>query len=429
MNEIGTEYDNWIKESRSKRDEGEEEEDGESVGSAIEGGSTSPPPGGKPTKTSRKKRKQEILPPLDQVPLIFFDPSFNLSNPRTFDLVTERIQLTPSSSPSLTFSPVLSSPLNTTDPFLDTTLPGLGPSTLNELAKDQVLQDKLSHFTAVIESHLVQEIGLRSSSFFSALSNLQTLHQKGDETLVKIEELERLLKDRGSGVNGIARHGLEVLRLQARRRGLERIEESVRAVEEVGSALEGVKELVENGEWQDALEVSEQIEEAYYGSNRESTSNSIGGGKGGAGTTKLNLMKLKSLESLPIKLTLIRAQIAKSLEGELISVLEHEMDLFIEEDKGTKRARTSSSSSEGGEQMMENGNFGEGQEKEKDKERMKERTRPVVKALVRSEGMDSAVQAWRESVLREVRAMVREVSFERGFSALLSLVKLKEADH
>lgn len=160
----------------------------------------------------------------------------------------------------------------------------------------------------------------------------------------------------------------------------------------------------------------------------ESTSSSIGG-KGGAGTTKLNLMKLKSLESLPIKLTLIRAQIAKSLEGELISVLEHEMDLFVEEEKGTKRGRTSSSSSEGGEQMMENGNFREGQEKEKDKERMKERTRPVVKALVRSEGMDSAVQAWRESVLREVRAMVREVSFERGFSALLSLVKLKEADH
>ncbi|GAA5830458.1 hypothetical protein JCM5353_005852 [Sporobolomyces roseus] len=446
LNEIRGEYDHWLKELRNKRndDDEEEEEEEEDATTETEGGGDSPRKK-KRGKTSRKKRTaEEALPPLDQVPPIFFDPSFNLSNPRTFDLVTERIQLTPSSSPSLTFSPKLTSPLSIdhhhSDPFLlgglnlnhdETLLPGLGPSTLNELASEQLLQDKLSHFTAVIESHLVKEIGLRSSSFFSALSNLQQLHQQGDTTLSKISQLKSLLQDGENGVNGTARHGLEILRLQARRRGLERIEESVKVVEEVASALEGVKELVENGEWQDALEVAEQIQEAYYHSSSATStspptpnskippSSSIippsttaaSRGTNPAPTTPtpppLNLMKLNALKSLPIKLSLIRAQIAKSLEGELISVLEHEMDMGIE--AGMNRARRKKSRTSSIDQDNENENRGDIESsREGEAERIRERTRPVVKALVRSQGMDSAVQAWRESVLREVRAMVRE---------------------
>lgn len=439
LNEIRGEYDHWLKELRNKRnedDDDEEEEEDEDAISQTEGGGDSPRKKQR-GKTLRKKRTaEEALPPLDQVPPIFFDPSFNLSNPRTFDLVTERIQLTPSSSPSLTFSPKLTSPLS--DPFLlnlnhdETLLPGLGPSTLNELASDQLLQDKLSHFTAVIESHLVKEIGLRSSSFFSALSNLQQLHQQGDTTLSKISQLKGLLQDGENGVNGTARHGLEILRLQARRRGLERIEESVKVVEEVASALEGVKELVENGEWQDALEVAEQIQEAYYhSSSANSTSPPTPNSKtppssiipASRGTNPapptptpppLNLMKLNALKPLPIKLSLIRAQIAKSLEGELISVLEHEMDMGIEE--GMNRARRKRSRISSIDQENENENEDENEirgdvesSREGEAERMRERTRPVVRALVRSQGMDGAVQAWRESVLREVRAMVREV--------------------
>ncbi|GAA6000659.1 hypothetical protein JCM5350_006129 [Sporobolomyces pararoseus] len=413
LNEVGEEYDNWVRESKAMREELEHEDQ------EGEGGKENvvDQPAGSPqkelTKSKRKKRKDreesESLPPLNQVPSIFFDPAFNLSNPRTFDLVTERIQLTPSSSPSLTFSPRLASSIH--DSSDELVIPGLGPTTLNDLASDQLLQEKLSHFTAVIESHLVREIGLRSSSFFSALSNLQDLHQQGSSALSRIEELKAKLGDKEGGVNGTARHGLQILRLQARRRGLERIEESVRAVEEVASALEGVKELVENGEWVDALEVAESIQEAYErsalpqtSSSTTSTSSISANSSSPTTTTRatntaLNLTKLTALKSLPLKLSLIRAQIAKSLEGELISVLEHEMDLGIE--TGIKRGRRKAEGEMGESDSIE-------EELIEGSERMKERTRPVVKALVRSEGMDSAIQAWRESVLREIRAMVRE---------------------
>ncbi|GAA6059520.1 hypothetical protein JCM10212_006018 [Sporobolomyces blumeae] len=409
LREIADEYDRWIKETRTAaREDGDDEGQDALV---------------KESKTSRKKRKEEEqLPSLDQVPAIFFDPTFNLSNPRTFDLVTERIQVTHMSSPSLgqpsSFSPGPPSPqLRPLDgsTLNSDVMPGLGPSTLNELAADELLQDKLSHFTAVIESHLVREIGLRSSSFFAALSNLQHLHQQGQDAIAKIEELRTILQNPESGVNGTAKHGLRILRSQARRRGLEKIEEAVRAVEEVSSALEGVRELVENGEWEAALEVAEQIEEAYYGSaaaandaspavaarsnRRLSLPSSASNSALSRSSLPLNLTKLTALRGLPSKLSLMRQQIAKSLEGELISVLEHEMDVGVEE--GIARMR-----------RAEGNGDGEPTQGEEDQRQMSERARdrvmPVVRALVRSEGMDSAVQAWRESVLREVRALVRE---------------------
>ncbi|GAA5993810.1 hypothetical protein JCM11641_002235 [Rhodosporidiobolus odoratus] len=468
LKEVGDDFDRWDKESRAIRagvlDELDDREgtNGELTGLGFQGVA-----GGKSSKP------EEVLPALEEVPPIFFDPDFNLSNPRTFDLVTERIQLSPTASPAL---PSISS-MSAASPDLSSFdhIPGLGPTTLNDLASDELLQDKLSHYTAVIESHLVREIGARSGAFFSALSNLQTLHQQGEDALGKIGELQSALGSRESGVGGTARYGLQILRSQARRRGLERIEEAVRAVEEVWSAVEGVKELVESGEWEGALEVSEGIEEAYYGSSLASTSASspspesplpalpsrpslavITPSSASSSTSikrstpRLNLTKLNALRSLPVKLSLLRAQIAKSLEGELITVLEHEMDVGIEEHvevekagkgrwkgraasrkgKATETAASVLSSSslssaaataaaaaglagvpEALEEEGEGEGEGDGEEacpEGRAKERAVERVRPVVRALVRAEGMDNAITAWRESVLREVRAMVRE---------------------
>ncbi|GAA5954269.1 hypothetical protein JCM21900_005228 [Sporobolomyces salmonicolor] len=445
--EVGPEFERWQQESRLGREgaadlgaerEREQGREGAVVGLGInaEGGSSA----------GKAKPKEEQLPSLDDVPQIFFDSDFNLSNPRTFDLVTERIQMSPNASPNLSHASEFTTKPPHNGPAFEP-IAGLGPLTLNDLATDQILQEKLSHYTAVIESHLVREIGLRSSSFFAALSNLQSLHQQGEDTLSKISELQNALSSTDSGVGGTAKHGLRILRAQARRRGLERIEESVRAVEEIWTAVEGVKDLVDNGEWEGALDVSEQIEEAFHSSAADDSRASISTSKDGQQTStsrpalalaassyssptpakprwprnsSVNLTKLTALSSLPSKLSLLRAQIAKSLEGELISVLEHEMDVGIEDYirlsregrpwKGKGRAEKETAA-----EVVAAGTGGQGRGEEDEqapetraKERAVERVRPVVRALVRAEGMDSAVQAWRESVLREVRAMVRE---------------------
>lgn len=432
LDEIRQEYDSWARETRTNTLEShdDDDQDRDDDDNDDDDDDASLPRRTASSSKRKKRRELESLPPLDQVPAIFFDPAFNLSNPRTFDLVTDRIQLTPVSSPALTFSPRIASTMHHDDDDHDRAddlvVPGVGPTTLNDLASDQLLQEKLSHFTAVIESHLVREIGLRSSSFFAALSNLQHLHEQGTSALTKIEQLEAKLADPDRGVNGTARHGLAILRLQARRRGLERIEESVRAVDEVASALRGVQELVENGEWSDALEVAETIQEAYERSalpppleasppSPLSPAASAARRSSSAPSTDpppLNLTKIAALRSIPVKLSLVRAQVAKSLEGELISVLEHEMDVGIEArvERRRRKAVKALDDDDDDDDADESGGPPRDREIEDgDIERIRERTRPVVKALVKSEGMDSAIQAWRESVLREIRAMVREV--------------------
>lgn len=441
LSEIREEYDRWQHEARLAAAEAE------GAAAAHNG-----------PATSRGASREEVLPPLDDIPRIFFDSTFNLSNPRTFDLVTERIQLTPNASPNLSkLSAAFDAPTTSTDSGRNSFdhVPGLGPETLQDLAADQVLQDKLSHYTAVIESHLVREIGLRSSSFFAALSNLQALHQQGQDALGKIAELQGSLGTERGGVGSTAKHGLQILQAQARRRGLERIEESVRAVDEIWTAVEGVKELVENGDWDGALEVSEQIEAAYYASSSTATASSsrtvngehrpslshAASSSGSLATTvshrrptprrAVNLTKLRALVSLPSKLALLRAQIAKSLEGELVTVLEHELDTGIDEHvklaksgrrwKGKEREKEPLSSQGQSSLAVVREDDVEEEEAELDeaapetraRERITDRVRPVVRALVRADGMDSAITAWRESVLREIRASVREVSRRR----------------
>lgn len=356
--EVGPEYERWERE-RSLGKEGEAD-----LGDGERGGGSS------------RRRDEEQLPPLEGVPRIFFDSAFTLANPRTFDLVTERIQLAPA-SPTLRS---LDSRSSSDDPSPSPTpTPGLGPLTLADLATDQILQEKLSHYTAVIESHLVREIGLRSASFFAALSNLQSLHHQGEACLSKISQLQAALEP---GVGARAKRGLSVLRRQARRRALERIERGVRELDELWIGVEGVRELVEQGEWGAALEVGEQVEKAYYA-------------KSG-----LDLTRIGALSAVPDRLAALRAQVAKSLEAELVQVLSHEMDVAVKEfiehsDEPGWTTRVGDDES--------------GQERVR--ERARDRARPVLSALVRADGMDGAVASWRESVLRDVRAMVREVTF------------------
>lgn len=354
-------------------------------------------------------REEEQLPPLDAVPQIFFDPNFNLSNPRTFDLVTEKILPTPSSSPTLTRRTLPRPPSSLTP------RPGLGPLTLAALASDQMLQEKLSHYTAVVESHLVREIGLRSSSFFSALTNLQDLHQQGEQCLGKIGELHAALSSdplaagKGVGVGGAAKRGLGILRAQARRRGMEQLERGVREIEEVHQGIEGVRDLVENGEWMGALEVSEGVEALYYG--RTPTPDTEASSS--ASSSRINLTRIDALKTVPARLAALRAQVGRSLELEMMGVLDREMELGVGEYmksisgggwKGKGKASpleitlfvtTSDEARVAGEETV--------------RERALERISPVVRGLVRADGMESAVAAWREAVLRDIRSMVREV--------------------
>lgn len=345
---------------------------------------------------------EEVLPPLEVVPRIFFEAEFNLANPRTFDLVTEKV--TP--SPSTTTTTTTLSTASTTSPRLIRTNTE-EKAGVNDLATDHILQEKLSHYTAIVESHLVLEISLRSSAFFAALSNLQSLQSQGTTCLASIGELQSLLDEdkMGGGVGGAAKRGLNVLRLQTRRRGLERIERGVKRVEVVWRGVEEVVELSESGEWLGALEVAEHLEALYYGRIvRQASTESRGGGETDGGddaeaeeedddAEKIDLTKVKALDGLVGRLKEMRENIATELGGELRGILEHGMEIGVQEYLN------------GGWKDDEDGTAG-GETRAKG--RVRDRIRPVVRGLVRANGVEGAIASWREIVLRDVRSIVKE---------------------
>lgn len=362
---------------------------------------------------------EEELPPLDQVPQIFFDPSFNLANPRTFDLVTEKILSTPSSSPIISRTEWIPRPRLATHTSLAPPRPGLGPLTLAELATDQLLQDKLSHYTAIVESHLVQEIGVRSSSFFSALANLQSLQQQGESTLESIEKLQALLSP-SQGVGGAAQRGLAILTGQARRRGLETLDDGLHKVTEIYKALDVIQDLIENAEWMTALQVREQVEAAYWSTGvvsepaaSKSTAPSI---RSKHQLLEVSLSQIKALDFLPAKLDALRAYIASSLQVELVGVLDRSFKVSMDERAAQAGGATlvlGSAASTNIEAVIPSSTpvdiswplvehihtcF-----------RARERVRPIVQSLIRADGIEGAVAAWKLAVLAGIKHSICEV--------------------
>ena len=153
------------------------------------------------------------LPPLESVPEEFFDPSFDLANP-------------------VTWASLVDNPQN-------------GP-----LRSAEDTQDTLSSHLDTLERHLIHEITLRSSAFFSALSNLQDLHSESSSCLSRITNLQSSLKDVGSTQ---AQKGLEVIDAQEKLHVLRLTEKNVKTVAEVDEMMKFAHSLVEAGDWAGGL--------------------------------------------------------------------------------------------------------------------------------------------------------------------------------
>ncbi|CAD6590324.1 MAG: hypothetical protein TREMPRED_005695 [Tremellales sp. Tagirdzhanova-0007] len=145
------------------------------------------------------------VPALDTVPQSFFESDFSLANPVTWAEIVDSN--------------------------------GAG-------------QDALSTYLDTLESHLIHEISLRSTSFFSALSNLQDLDSESASCLSRISDLQASLREVGSQQ---ARKGLEVIDAHERLRILRVTETGVRTVGELEELVRVTRGLVEVGDWAGGL--------------------------------------------------------------------------------------------------------------------------------------------------------------------------------
>ncbi|QRV99918.1 vacuolar protein sorting-associated protein 54 [Ceratobasidium sp. AG-Ba] len=170
-----------------------------------------------------------VLSPLSSVPAVYFNSSFDLSDPRVFATVTEQ----------------------DTGAFQQTS------SSPTDIALNHILQEKMSHYMDVVEQHLVREIAIRSAPFFAALSNLQDLQTEGAACLSRIARLKAQLHEVD---NCQARRGLHVIHLQAKRDNLQQLQRAVKSVREVTEMSTMAKHLDDEGDHFAALGLAENIE-------------------------------------------------------------------------------------------------------------------------------------------------------------------------
>jgi vacuolar protein sorting-associated protein 54 len=176
------------------------------------------------------------LPLLETVPSIFFNPEFNLENPRTFDIVCEQTDI------------IGGNPNNPT------------------ISTNAILQEKLSHYLDTVEVHLIKEISLRSSSFFAALSNLQALHS---ETLECISQINNLRKKLDNVDNSQAKKGLQVVRLKRRRANMGRLYEGLRMISEIRSTQPMIQVLLGQGDYFSALDLIDEANNILHGDENQ----------------------------------------------------------------------------------------------------------------------------------------------------------------
>ncbi|KAF7311494.1 Vps54 domain-containing protein [Mycena kentingensis (nom. inval.)] len=332
----------------------------------LEGSSTP-----RATSTPFAQTPGRPLPPLDVVPSVFFQPTFNLGDPRTFRTVTE--QTSSEHDPaSISYS-----------------LP---------------LLEKFSHYADTVEQHLVREISLRSVSFFAALTNLHELQSESEECLDRISKLRALLNEVDEKS---AKKGMEVVRKGGRMRNLGKVKEGVAFVSGVVEMTGVAKNLVATGQWDQALNVLADMERLWEGppSDAQSplgspvavSSPKLQSGINGRLSTlpptpeerpppspavppPIPLSSLTAFAALPTHLQTLTLEITSSLSSELVSVL-----------RGDILERISS-----------------GSPSEKQRENLKDRLRPLLQGLVRTNGVREATFSWREVVLDEFRGIVRQ---------------------
>jgi vacuolar protein sorting-associated protein 54 len=216
------------------------------------------------------------LPPLDSVPELFFDTSFNLANPSTWaELVNDA-----------------------------------GPSSPRETPG----QDALSTHLDTLERHLVHEITLRSTSFFSALSNLQDLHSESASCLSRISELQSSLSEVGSKQ---ARKGLDIIDAQEKLRVLRITEDGVRTMGELEEMLRIARNVVDHGDWAAGLGCLEDVVR-WWERHGDFHAGHVNGDEP---TSSLPLSTLPALAALPEAFDELTHAIAEQLEASLTTLL------------------------------------------------------------------------------------------------------------
>ncbi|KAF2201044.1 Vps54-domain-containing protein [Delitschia confertaspora ATCC 74209] len=264
-------------------------------------------PAGSPQPKRRPsgiKRLQSAVTPLSTIPNVYFDENFQLENPRTFDIVSERSEVV---------RPVQRKGSDDSAPF-DQPQP-LGRKAL---ATNAILQEKLSWYMDTVEVHLISSIATASTSFFAALGSLKQLESEASESVAKIKTLREDLAelDRQMAVGG-----LKLVDMKRRRENLRRLADATDQLQCVVQGLSHCDELVDQGELDLAMSRLNIVERLIAGEQDTMDRSGLSWIPSQIPPTVIDLRNLTALDGVSDGIQQLKFRVGKGFEARFLEVL------------------------------------------------------------------------------------------------------------
>ncbi|RDL32538.1 Vps54-like protein [Venustampulla echinocandica] len=251
------------------------------------------------------RRKLEV-PPLSTIPPVYFDKNFQLENPRTFDLVSERSEIV--------HKPGTPSTAGEPNDFMN----GSAQRPRKALAANAILQEKLSWYIDTVEVHLIPSISTASDSFFAALESLRELQSEAAEC---VKRTKTLRADLGSLDRKFASGGLKVIEMKRRRDNLHKLRD---ANEQLSSIMQGVTHcegLIDRGDFVLALDRLDLVDRIILGTLPLDGSNNLSWLNTLMPPSLIDLRELKALDALAEEMQQLRFRIEKGFEARFLDTL------------------------------------------------------------------------------------------------------------
>ncbi|GAN06613.1 vps54-domain-containing protein [Mucor ambiguus] len=302
------------------------------------------------------------LPMIENVPSIFFEPDFLLENPHVFDTVCEGADIIGNSGPN--------------------------PS----ISTNSILQEKLSYYLDTVEVHLLGEIENRSSSFFEALSNLQALHQQTLDCVSQIHTIRQKMKQIQ---NTECKDGLEIIRLQVRKRNLEKLHRVTTLVKNIRSAQPMIQILLGQGDYFAALDLIDETRDVLSGKNSSSDDQE-----------PMDLTSVKALSNFSSQLDEMERAVGVMMQHDFLSILLSDLSYKIESlDPGAAKQSLLALAERASTSTDTNNTSLDEVQKEKD---LKERMTPSALGLLRTNMLTVTLQGYRDRLMVEVKDIIRK---------------------
>ena len=328
---------------------------------------------------SSSRKGHHGSPPLSTIPSVYFDQDFHLENPRIFDIVSERSDVVPQ-----TWTKQMSEETP------------MAPR--RSLATNAILQEKLSWYMDTVEVHLTDSISMASTPFFSVLGSLKEFHLEAAESVRRIQTLRKHLALLDENV---VMRRMELSQKLQKRHNLQHLNDAILQLKRVVDGLAFCESLVDEGAAGKALDEIDAIERLMAGERDEALRDE---------TTQARLRDMRGvtmLQGVVSDLTTLRSRIGRIYESKVHSLLIEDLQRHIQSvsPRDVLSRWEASSRRAKGVHARDASAFPAYLSVT---DELRTALAPNIHGLHRSRFISTAIQAYREAVLRETRNMVRK---------------------